>query len=145
MNSIEVRGLNYSIDGRAVLKNFSARFERGKIYCVVGKNGAGKTTLLNFLCGMMKSGGGQINYNGVPLSVIDTAFVREKFISFVEQKEFLRNEEMSGGERRKKIIAEALAKNPDVLIMDEPDNNLDAAGLELLVDALRGGKNFRYS
>ena len=145
VNSIEVRGLDYSIDGRAVLKNFSARFERGKIYCVVGKNGAGKTTLLNFLCGMMKSGGGQINYNGLPLSVIDTAFVREKFISFVEQKEFLRNEEMSGGERRKKIIAEALAKNPDVLIMDEPDNNLDAAGLELLVDALRGGKNFRIT
>ena len=142
---IEVRGLNCSIDGRSVLKEFSAKFERGKIYCIVGKNGAGKTTLLNFLCGMMKTDSGQINFNGLPLKLIDMPFVRENLISFVEQKEFLRNDDLSGGERRKKTITAALSKNPDVLIMDEPDNNLDDVGLKFLTAALLDGKNFRIT
>ena len=133
VNFIEVRGLNCSIDGR------------GKIYCIVGKNGAGKTTLLNFLCGMMKTDDGQINFNGLPLKLIDMAFVRENFISFVEQKEFLRNDDLSGGERRKKTITAALSKNPDVLIMDEPDNNLDDAGLKFLSATILDGKNYRIT
>ena len=145
VNFIEVRGLNCSIDGRSVLKEFSAKFERGKIYCIVGKNGAGKTTLLNFLCGMMKTDSGQINFNGLPLKLIDMPFVRENLISFVEQKEFLRNDDLSGGERRKKTITAALSKNPDVLIMDEPDNNLDDVGLKFLTAALLDGKNFRIT
>ena len=142
---IEVRGLNCSIDGHSVLKEFSAKFERGKIYCIVGKNGAGKTTLLNFLCGMMKTDSGQIKFNGLPLKLIDMPFVRENLISFVEQKEFLRNDDLSGGERRKKTITAALSKNPDVLIMDEPDNNLDDVGLKFLTAALLDGKNFRIT
>ena len=145
VNFIEVRGLNYSIDGRNILKNFSAKFKRGEIYCIVGKNGAGKTTLLNFLCGMMKTNGGQINYNGLPINLIDMQFVRENLISFVEQKEFLRNDDLSGGERRKKSIIEALSKNPDVLIMDEPDNNLDEEALNFLIATLLDGKNFRVT
>lgn len=145
VNSIEVRNLNCSIDGRSILKNFSGSFRRGKIYCIVGKNGAGKTTLLNFLCGMMKTGDGQINYNGLPLNLIDMSFVRENLISFVEQKEFLLKDDLSGGERRKQSITEALAKNPDVLIMDEPDNNLDDEGIKFLTAALLVGKNFRIT
>ena len=94
---------------------------------------------------MMKTDSGQINFNGLPLKLIDMPFVRENLISFVEQKEFLRNDDLSGGERRKKTISAALSKNPDVLIMDEPDNNLDDVGLKFLTAALLDGKNFRIT
>lgn len=39
---IEVKNLSYGFDDREILKNFSKKFERGKIYCITGKNGAGK-------------------------------------------------------------------------------------------------------
>lgn len=42
VNLIEVKNLSYGFDDREILKNFSKKFERGKIYCITGKNGAGK-------------------------------------------------------------------------------------------------------
>ena len=145
ITSVEVSGLSCSIEGRDVLKNFSHRFVRGKIYCIVGKNGAGKTTLLNFLCGIFKPNEGTIKYDGIPIKAIDMLFVRKNFISVVEQKEFIRNDDLSGGERRKKNISKALAKNPNLLIMDEPDNNLDEAGIKNLIETLCRVKSSRIT
>ena len=36
IKSIEVKNLNYSFEEREILKNFSCKFERGKIYCIIG-------------------------------------------------------------------------------------------------------------
>ena len=110
VDCVEVRGLNFSIDGREIIKNFSRQFKRGKIYCIVGKNGAGKTTLINFLCGMFKTVDASINYNGIPIKCVDMIHARKNFIAVVEQKEFIRNDDLSGGERRKERISRALTK-----------------------------------
>ena len=60
ITEINLRELTYEIDGRKILENFSATFERGKIYCVIGANGAGKSTLLNLICGIIPSTRGEI-------------------------------------------------------------------------------------
>jgi len=54
-----------------------------------------------------------------------------------------RVEELSGGKRQRLSLALAFAHNPHVLLLDEPFNNLDRDGREMLLDLLRklrGGK-----
>ena len=63
----------------------------------------------------------------------------------VEQKDFLKNDTASGGERRKLSIATAFEKISDVLIMDEPDNNLDAQAVGELIKKILDGKRRRIT
>ena len=70
---------------------------------------------------------------------------RRKLISAVEQKDFLKNDTLSGGERRKISISNALFKATDVLIMDEPDNNLDTEGIAVLTGNILEGKENRIT
>ena len=140
INSIEVRGVDFAFGEQKILTNFSRRFERGKIYCVVGKNGAGKSTLMNLICGMIRPLNGEIFLDGVPLREVDMIHARKNLIAVVEQKDFIKNDKLSGGERRKASIATALKKSADVLIMDEPDNNLDAQAVDTLTKKILADK-----
>ena len=47
-----------------ILKNLTLRFEKGKIYGIVGRNGSGKTTLMHVLAGFFRSYGGTIRFGG---------------------------------------------------------------------------------
>ncbi len=132
ITEIKLRGLTYEIDGRKIFENFSWRFVRGKIYCLVGANGAGKSTLLNLICGIIPPTSGEIFFDGARISEVDMIHARKKLIAAVEQKDFIKNDTASGGERRKVSIATAFEKFADVLIMDEPDNNLDAQAVDAL-------------
>ena len=71
--------------------------------------------------------------------------LRRNLIAVVEQKDFLKNDTASGGERRRASISTALAKSADVLIMDEPDNNLDAAAVDVLIDKILADKSNRIT
>jgi ATP-binding cassette subfamily C protein CydCD len=44
---------------------------------------------------------------------------------------------LSAGQRQRLVLARALAARTPILLLDEPDANLDAAGIELLVDLVR--------
>ena len=66
-------------------------------------------------------------------------------IAVVEQKDFFKNDKLSGGERRKQSISIALKKSADVLIMDEPDNNLDAAAVDTLTKKILADKAGRIT
>ena len=65
---------------------------------------------------------------------------RKNLIAVVEQKDFLKNDNLSGGERRKISIEKAFNKFADVLIMDEPDNNLDSTAISELTKKIKAAR-----
>ncbi|MBQ7704690.1 MAG: ABC transporter ATP-binding protein [Selenomonadaceae bacterium] len=139
---VELKNIFYEIDGRRIFENFSCEFERGKIYCIVGKNGSGKTTLLNLICGIISPARGEIFYNGILLTEIDIIDARKNLIAVAEQKEFLKNDSLSGGERRGVSLEKTFSKKADLIILDEPDNNLDVAAVSALVEKITANKEF---
>lgn len=136
IDCVELKNISYEVGGRKIFDNFSCEFERGKIYCLVGKNGSGKTTLLNLVCGIIPVSSGEIKINNFLISEIDMIDARKNLIAIVEQKEFLKNDILSGGERRKVSLEKTFSKNADLIILDEPDNNLDDTALQKLIDKI---------
>ena len=53
----------------------------------------------------------------------------------------MENDNLSGGEQRKNAIVRAYAKSADLLLMDEPDNNLDDDAVSELTGILNNGKH----
>lgn len=145
IEEINLRGVNYTIEERKIVENFSWTFKRGNVYCIVGRNGAGKSTLLNLICGIIPQTGGTINFDDVPIAELDMIYVRKNLIAVVEQKDFLKNDTASGGERRKASINIAFNKSADLLILDEPDNNLDATAVDELIKNIRDGAATRIT
>lgn len=71
MNSLIVSDVTkYYRDIRA-LNNVSVKFERSKIYGLLGRNGAGKTTLLNIITGKIFADHGKVTLNGMEVSEND--------------------------------------------------------------------------
>lgn len=64
---IESKELQFSVNDRTLLTDFSMTFEPGKTYALVGHNGSGKSTLLKLLAQQQKSTGGTILLNDQPI------------------------------------------------------------------------------
>ncbi len=70
------------------VNDVSLDFERGKIYCLLGKSGSGKSTLLNLIAGLEKPTKGTIVFNKKhveSMSEKQLAIFRQKYIGFVFQ------------------------------------------------------------
>ncbi len=152
---------------RWIVRDFSARVERGDKVGIVGPNGAGKTTLLRLLLGQLAPQSGSVE-QGTRLEVVYFDQLRAQLnesmrvqdavadgnatvtingrtrhvISYLE--DFLFEPErartpikaLSGGERNRLLLARLFTKPANVLVLDEPTNDLDAETLELLEDLL---------
>ena len=85
MSILSLQNISFSYDKTPVLKDISYEFEKGKMYCIIGKSGAGKTTLLSLLSGLAKPTAGDIIYDGKSIAKIDKYTFRSKYIGVVFQ------------------------------------------------------------
>lgn len=86
---VELRGVCFSYDGgEQVLRDVDLRIGAGRRVALVGASGSGKTTLGRVLLGMLDPTGGEVRFDGVPLSELDRGWLRER-VGAVPQQPFL--------------------------------------------------------
>jgi ATP-binding cassette subfamily B multidrug efflux pump len=85
---IEFRGLHFSYDGKAVLRDLNLRIPAGSSLAIVGPTGSGKTTLVNLIPRIYDAAPGTVLIDGRPIREYSIASLR-KSIGFVPQETFL--------------------------------------------------------
>ena len=85
MSVLSLQNISFSYGKTPVLKDISYEFEKGKMYCIIGKSGAGKTTLLSLLSGLEAPNAGEIIYDGKNVAKIDKYTFRSRYIGVVFQ------------------------------------------------------------
>ena len=152
--SLTLHTLSFSYDSmpRPVFDGLSLVFPPGWT-ALAGPNGSGKTTLISLISGSLTPASGSVSGNsGVVICAQDMDAIPQIFSdpSMMNDPACLallarlgidetfpwRWDTLSGGERRRCCIADALSRNPEVLILDEPANHVDAATVELLAAEL---------
>ena len=85
---IEVRDLNFSYNGRPVLRNLWLEIPAGQTLAIVGPTGSGKTTFTNLLCHLFPVPRGAILFDGRDINDISPHLLRSQ-VSYVPQDTFL--------------------------------------------------------
>jgi iron complex transport system ATP-binding protein len=76
--------VSVSLQGRQVIRELSAAFERGRVTALLGPNGSGKSTLLNCLAGLLRPHSGRALISGTDISSLD-ARIRAQRIGLLPQ------------------------------------------------------------
>ncbi|MFU2158457.1 ATP-binding cassette domain-containing protein [Caldisericum sp. AR60] len=162
---LELKNISKSYNGKTILKDLNFTITRGERLAIIGKNGVGKSTLLKIIAGFEKPDSGSV-YIGP--SVKMRYFPQDEFVlnsedtllnlmlkeglevsearnylaefNFIGEEVFKKVSELSGGEKRRLLIAKLNLVNSNFLVLDEPTNHLDIETTEALVEAL---KNYR--
>jgi energy-dependent translational throttle protein EttA len=149
-----------------ILEDFTASIPPGSIVGVVGPNGAGKTTLLKMITGQEKPDSGSIRIGETvkwayadqsrsldPAKTVyeeisggnDNITLGKRTINsrgYVSSFNFLGADQqktvdtLSGGERNRVHLAKTLTQGANVILLDEPTNDLDVNTLRALEEAL---------
>lgn len=162
----DIEHLSVAYDDNLLIKDFSALVMRGDRIGLVGDNGVGKTTLIKAILGTIEHGGSvktgtqlEVAYfdqlrNALDLEktvmanvsegsdFVDVNGNRRHIYSYLQ--DFLFSPErartpvkaLSGGERNRILLAKLLLKPSNLIVMDEPTNDLDMVTLELLEEML---------
>ena len=85
MSILKLNNISFSYGKTKVLSDVSYEFEKGRIYCIIGKSGAGKTTLLSLLSGLASPQSGDIFYDGKNIRNVDKYKFRSKYIGVIFQ------------------------------------------------------------
>ena len=151
---ISANNISLSHHGKSILDKVSFELRQGEFITLIGPNGAGKSSLIKVLLGLTKADSGNIeranniklgytpqtfNPNPfIPISVIDFLNLNQKVNqSFLHETATLTGTEslldsplksLSGGELQRVLLTRALLNKPNVLILDEPAQNLDVNG-----------------
>lgn len=162
---IQVQNVSVSFANRLALEHVSMEVNRGEIVTLIGPNGAGKTTLVRVILGLLQPSSGRvlqqsgmrIGYmpqklhidKSLPLSV-------QRFMGLAQRdKQAISDclnmtgigqlvdqplQTLSGGEMQRVLLARAMLRSPDLLVLDEPVQGVDVSGqahLYNLIGSLR--------
>ncbi|MDM8566417.1 zinc ABC transporter ATP-binding protein ZnuC [Candidatus Halobeggiatoa sp. HSG11] len=153
-NNILVQAENISVEfhNYTALKNVSLQVQRGEIVTLIGPNGAGKSTLVRVVLGLSNPQHGQvlrqknicIGYMPQHLSIdpvlpltvarfINLSGAKKNIQLILEEVGIVKLlnrplQNISGGEMRRVLLARALLRQPDLLVLDEPIQGVDVAG-----------------
>ena len=151
---ISANNISLSHHGKSILDKVSFELKQGEFITLIGPNGAGKSSLIKVLLGLTKADSGNIERANniklgytpqtfkpnpfIPISVIDFLNLNQKVNqSFLHETATLTGTEslldsplksLSGGELQRVLLTRALLNKPNVLILDEPAQNLDVNG-----------------
>ena len=153
---INCKDLSFYYDDVCYLDKFTYNFQRYEKVGIVGRNGAGKSTFLNILTGNETGGtisgiiergeslkigyyhqsGMSFNPDDTVLDIVNDTWLLNRFLF---PHEMLNNkvERLSGGEKRRLYLLTILMQQPNLLILDEPTNDLDIVTLNILEEYLK--------
>lgn len=160
MNIINIEHICKIYGEKTIFEDASFGIQKGDKIGVVGINGTGKSTLLKMIAGEEVPDEGQIvRQNGLKIAYVpqNPIFPKESTIRSFALKEASEEawkvesnltelkitqfdekiEHLSGGQKRRVVLAKILAAEFDVLLLDEPTNHLDETMIEWLEEYLR--------
>ncbi len=163
---VEMEGVTIVLGGREIVRNVNFGLTNGMKLGLVGPNGSGKTTILRAMTGELEPTSGTVKRaTGLKIvyfsqmreldsnltlrralapdsdavvyqdRVVHVASYAAKFLFSGDQLN-QPVERLSGGERARVLIARLMLQPADVLVLDEPTNDLDIPTLEILEESL---------
>ena len=159
---LEMEGVSYGYGDEPLLEDLELVIERKERVALLGPNGAGKSTIMRLATGELvgQSGTVRLGNNVVPAyqdqqlarldgdktvleeamdaTGLDAPEARDLLGAFLFSGEdvFKKVSSLSGGEQNRLSLAEIVASDANLLLLDEPTSNLDIPALEALEDAL---------
>ncbi len=159
---IQLEQVSVHRDDRDILKKVDFALHQNEIVSLIGPNGAGKSTLIKVLLGILQPSSGRvINHKKLKMAYVPQKFnpshslplrvqdlldlekcspalrqeiIQDTGISKLQQSKV---QQLSGGERQRVLLARALLRQPDILVLDEPMQGLDIQSEAELYDYVR--------
>ncbi len=156
---IDCKDVSFHYGGDCYLDHFTYNFQRYEKVGIVGRNGVGKTTFINLLIGNMspddlgevsgviergeslkigyyRQSGMTFNEEQTVLETVNDTHLLSRFL-FPHDMLNNRISKLSGGEKRRLYLLTILMRQPNLLIMDEPTNDLDIVTINILEEYLK--------
>lgn len=163
---LEIKNLNFSYDSsKNILKDISLSVNDGDFFIFTGVNGSGKTTLVKIIAGLIKNYSGKVLFNccdsehehrfhigyvpqrfsidkQFPATVRELLSLKTKDFLYLEKLEIKdlldkKFSDLSGGQQQRVLIGLALQNKPRILILDEPESNIDHSSQKKLYRILK--------
>ena len=158
--------VSVEIKHQKILHNVSLSINTNQIVTLLGPNGAGKSTLVKVILGLMPYTSGKITrLNNLTIGYVPQSIKLNPTLPITVKRFMLLNKQLnnknilnilsmvkaeylidksmhqlSGGELQRVLLAQALAKRPQLLILDEPTQGVDVNGQVLLYDLISSAK-----
>ncbi|EON91876.1 zinc import ATP-binding protein znuC [Marinobacter lipolyticus SM19] len=159
---VTLERVTIAFDDRPVVDRVDLKVHRGDIITIIGPNGAGKTTLIKAVLGIQRVTEGSVKLaRNLTVGYVPQHLILESTLPLTVRRFMALSgrpgsecqaalektgvghlvdasiHHLSGGEKQRLLLARALARKPDLLVLDEPAQGVDINGQAALYDLIR--------